>query len=354
VDKPISLRYRLESIGRTALIAVIAGISIGFVSSLIDNIHPLGPTLRGLLLGLIIGSNIGIFEEIVYHNAFRRKSYLFLLLIRTVLYSSMLMFWLVIINSLSLSIFDNFSFYEAAVFYIFKTPFDRDIILVTIASFSIISILQIKRLHNKGELTKFILGVYHKPKETKRIFLFLDLKSSTATTEKLGNIDYSNFLSDYFYDITDALLMAGAEIYQYVGDEIILTWPFGKGIIDAKCVNCFFDIKYSIELLKEKYLKKYGVYPEFKAGLHGDKVVVTWIGDIKKEIVYHGDVLNTASRLESECNNYNHSLLVSDFILSNLKLPAYLEAHFIDELQLRGKEKKIKIYGIEIIKMPAK
>jgi adenylate cyclase len=215
----------------------------------------------------------------------------------------------------------------------------------------IISTLQIKRLHTRGELLKFILGVYHTPKETERIFLFLDLKSSTAIAEKLGNIEYSNFLIDYFYDITDAVLMSNAEIYQYVGDEIILSWPFDKGVEDAKCINCFFDIKNSIELLKGKYLKRYDVYPEFKAGLHGGKVVATWIGDIKKEIVYHGDVLNTTSRLESECNHYNQSFLITDFILNSTDLPKYLGATFIDELNLRGKKKSVKIYGLDYLKI---
>ena len=82
-----------------------------------------------------------------------------------------------------------------------------------------------------------MLGVYHSPKEIERIFLFIDLKSSTSIAEKLGNIKYSEFLIDYYYDITDALLMADAEIYQYVGDEIILSWPFKKGIQDAKCIT---------------------------------------------------------------------------------------------------------------------
>jgi adenylate cyclase len=354
IDRSLSLRYRLENMGRTALMAAIAGICLGFFSSLLDNIHPIGPILRGLLIGLIIGFNIGFFEEIVYHNTFRRKPYLFLLLIRTVLYSLMLLFWLVIINSVALFIFDDLSFKQAVLYYIFETPFDRDVILVTVTAFAIISLLQIKRLHSKGDLTKFMLGVYHRPKEIERIFLFIDLKSSTSIAENLGNIKYSEFLIDYYYDITDALLMADAEIYQYVGDEIILSWQFKKGIQDAKCINCFFDIRNTIELLKDKYLKRYGVYPEFKAGLHGGKVVVTWIGDLKKEIVYHGDVINTTSRLEAECNRYNQSLLVSEFILNSLTLPAYLEANFIDELQLRGKEKKIKIFGLEIIKSPDK
>jgi adenylate cyclase len=144
--------------------------------------------------------------------------------------------------------------------------------------------------------------------------------------------------------------MAGAEIYQYVGDEIILSWPFSNGIKYANCINCFFDIRNSIELNKSKFLKQYGVHPEFKAGLHGGNVVVTWIGDLKKEIVYHGDVLNTASRLETECNKHNQILLTSEYILKSIKLPEYLEATLIDKMQLRGKEEKIKVYGLNIIK----
>jgi hypothetical protein len=64
MDRSLSFRYRLENIGRTAFMAAIAGICLGFFSSLLDNIHPLGPTLRGLLMGLIIGSNIGFLKRL--------------------------------------------------------------------------------------------------------------------------------------------------------------------------------------------------------------------------------------------------------------------------------------------------
>jgi hypothetical protein len=74
MDRYLSLRYRLENIGRTAFMAAIAGTCLGLFSSVLDNIHPIGPILRGLLLGLFIGANIGFFEEIVYHNTFRKKT----------------------------------------------------------------------------------------------------------------------------------------------------------------------------------------------------------------------------------------------------------------------------------------
>ena len=147
--------------------------------------------------------------------------------------------------------------------------------------------------------------------------------------------------------MTDAILMSKAEIYQYIGDEIVLTWSFADGIKDAKCVHCFFDIRNTMEMNKEKYLKKFGVYPQFKAAMHAGSVSVTWIGTIKKEVVYHGDVLNTTSRIQDECNEYDQYFLVSDYMLENLELPEYLKSEFVGELQLKGKQEKVKIFGLK-------
>jgi adenylate cyclase len=87
-------------------------------------------------------------------------------------------------------------------------------------------LLQIRRLHRPGDLIKYVLGKYHRPEEIIKIFLFIDLKSSTTIAEKLGNLRYSEFLIDYYDDMTDAILMSKAEIYQYIGDEVVLTCYF--------------------------------------------------------------------------------------------------------------------------------
>lgn len=59
-------------------------------------------------------------------------------------------------------------------------------------------------------------------------------------------------------------------------------------------------------LNKIKSLSK-TVWPgaEFKAGLHGDKVTAVEAGDIKRDIAYYSDTLNTAARIEIVCNKYN-------------------------------------------------
>jgi adenylate cyclase len=232
---------------------------------------------------------------------------------------------------------------------LFGEHYFRDFLIIAVTTFVFIFLLQIRLLHSPGELRKFVLGKYHKPEEIDKIFLFIDLNSSTAIAERLGNLTYSSFLIDYFHDMTAGILMSKAEIYQYVGDEVILTWSFEDGVKDARCINCFFDIKNTIDSKKEEYLKKYGFYPEFKAALHAGKVSVTWIGSIKKEIVYHGDVLNTTARIQQECSKYEQCLLISEYLLQSVRVPDYLKSEFLAELQLKGKQEKIKVFGLTYI-----
>ena len=345
----VTRNYKLKNVFIYTVIGTIAGTVIGFLLHYIDKFDIAGPTIRGMLIGFLVGTTIGLCEEFLFLDRFRKKSYLFLLLFRTVVYSIVFAFHELLINSASNFLTQNLSVSQSIYSAIYRENFPRDLFIITVVSITLIAMLQIKRLHRPGDLLKYVSGKYHLPEEVNKIFLFIDLKSSTATAEKLGNTKYSSFLIDYFHDMTGAILMSKAEIYQYIGDEIILSWNFNNGIKHARCINCFFDIMTSIEMQKEKYLKKYGVHPEFKAALHGGNVSVTWIGTIKKEIVYHGDVLNTTARIQDECNKYGQKFLISEYMLQNIELPEYLRSEFVGELQLKGKEKKVKIFGLKSI-----
>jgi adenylate cyclase len=154
-------------------------------------------------------------------------------------------------------------------------------------------------------------------------------------------------LQDVFSDVSEAISMAKGEVYGYVGDEIIISWKYKHAIKNNQCIRCFFEMQRSIFKRSALYLKKYGVIPEIKAGMHSGKVVVMWVGDQKKEIVYLGDVLNTTSRIQAECNRLGEELLVSGQVIRQL-LP--LEGHTarpIGEIELRGKEEKISLFGLK-------
>ena len=68
------------------------------------------------------------------------------------------------------------------------------------------------------------------------------------------------------------------------------------------------------------YIDDFGRLPEFKAGVHGGKVMAAEVGTVKKKIAYHGDVLNTTARIQDQCNAFQQKLLVSKALLNELVL----------------------------------
>jgi adenylate cyclase len=190
-----------------------------------------------------------------------------------------------------------------------------------------------------------MLGLYHQPREVSRIFMFVDLRGSTTIAEKLANKVYIAFIRDYFYDVSDAIMMFKGEIYQYVGDEIIVVWPIGGTNIN--CIRSFFKMAEIIERKRKNYEVKYGVVPEFKAGIHAGKVIVTSIGKQKKEIVYHGDVLNTASRIQGKCNELKQDLLISGDMLNYISFGSEFVVEEKGEIELRGKSTRLSLYGVK-------
>ena len=57
----------------------------------------------------------------------------------------------------------------------------------------------------------------------------MDLKSSTTYAEKLGHIKYSQLLQDFFSDLTDVVSQFNVQVYQYVGDEAVISWDKEEG-----------------------------------------------------------------------------------------------------------------------------
>jgi adenylate cyclase len=142
------------------------------------------------------------------------------------------------------------------------------------------------------------------------------------------------------------VLQTKAEIYQYVGDEVVLTWEVDDGLENSNCLKTFFMFQERLEKNSESYLKNFGVRPQFKAGLHFGKVISAQIGDLKREIVYNGDVVNTTARIQSECNTYQRDCLVSGALMNRLKNMNRFRWEKIGAVTFRGKEKQVELYSV--------
>lgn len=200
-----------------------------------------------------------------------------------------------------------------------------------------------------SDLPSKFIGKYHKPKQQTQIFMFLDMNSSTTIAEQLGDELYFKLLKTYYADMTDAILQTSGQIYQYVGDEIVVTWDEKIGIKNNNCIQCFYKIARNIEKNEGYYVKTFGLVPQFKAGYHIGKVTTGEIGEIKKEIVHSGDILNTASRLQDKCNELKAKVLITGELKVKLDHKKSISFKEVDELLLRGKSSSVKIFNVNLI-----
>lgn len=302
-----------------------------------------------LLAFTLLGLGLGIFYAVVdffYEKYLSKKLSLgFNLLLKTFFYFIVTVFLATVATNIASKVFDlGLDTYPG--WWIRVKGFWSIIFFIAIASFVFSFIKIATERFGKGVFVKMLLGRYKNPREEERIFMFLDLKDSTAIAEKLGHHQYSQFIQDCFFDLNEVVLDHSAEIYQYVGDEAVLSWPYQKGLADNNCLGVFFAFEEQRKSKESHYLEKYGVFPEFKAGLHGGPLMAAEVGFVKKELAYHGDVINTSARIQAECNKHKVTLLISEKLLNSLKLDTGSSSQFLGSVLLKGKENKINIHSV--------
>ncbi|KRB59577.1 hypothetical protein ASD98_00185 [Flavobacterium sp. Root186] len=300
--------------------------------------------LPGIIIGVFIGFIIITFEKRLIN--LNRYSFLEAMLLKALIYSISILLFLLFFVLMFSEMLGHLSYQEAFVKYAKERLFE-DYMFSLGASIFLILFLEISSLLSARFFYNYFTGQYHQPIQEERIFMFVDVKSSTTLAEQLGDILYSNLLQDLFNDFTDAIQASRAEVYQYVGDEIILTWKSAAGLREKRCLYCFYLLKQCIENKREYYLGKYNLVPKFKAGMHIGTAVTTWVGKVKKEIVYHGDLLNTTSRIQCECNNFNHDFVISETMKNALSEDNSITYIQKGEILLRGKAKPMKLYTVD-------
>ncbi|MEZ4415938.1 MAG: adenylate/guanylate cyclase domain-containing protein [Gemmatimonadota bacterium] len=210
----------------------------------------------------------------------------------------------------------------------------------------IIFLRQLDRLLGPGVLLRYVTGRYHHPRREQRVFMFVDITGSTKLAQRLSLEAYYGLVNDFFHDVSGPVLNTRGEIYEYVGDEVVITWTHELGVQGANCVRAFFQIEEQIRSNSERYLSRYGAVPDFKAGLHAGEVIAAEMGDLKKEIAFNGDVLNVTARIQGECNRLGRRFLVSRALLDDLELPAGLMAEPMGAVALRGVEGPLEVVAL--------
>ena len=337
---------RIRTTARFVLVGAQVGVVVGLLIHQIEGGSPLPHVVRGIASGILIGLLVGIGEQWIFVGRVRWRRYLGVTCVRVASYTGVIVVTLVLVNGGSMALTSGTGAFEAIAIYLTGDTMARDVFLAALVALVGTAFLEVRHLHNPGDILNFLMGRYRFPVEERRVFLFADLADSTSIAERLGDVTYSRFIGDCYRDIAEAILAWRGQVYQYVGDEVVISWPLEKGMADAACVQCFFAMTDLLESTRARYEEIYGVTPHFRAGLHGGSVVTTWVGLAKTELAFHGDALNVNSRIQGLCKQHGESCVVSATLMDGLTLPSGLRARSLGVAELRGKSEAMEVFSI--------
>ena len=300
--------------------------------------------LVSVLVALPIGVILGVLHTLVYPKINRTQSALFNIFLRTLIFSILCVLLLFAVSRVFM---DNGN---AVVFDIRKTFTENPVVNIFIYMLIIENLVAlfilVRRNLGGNYFLNTVTNTYRNPKEELRVFMFLDMQDSTPIAAKMGHLNFSNYVQNCFLDLSDVVLRYGGEIYQFVGDEAVITWkPSGK-FNYYKCVDLYFSYMDHLKKKENFYNKKYNSFPVFRCAIHSGMVSTALVGDYKKEIAYHGDALNYCSRLQSACKDNNAYVLVSEEFCGNLSILKNYVLEAVLLRSLKGIEKDQTAYKI--------
>lgn len=302
----------------------------------------LSEIMGALTVGVFMGTILFLLQEFVYPRFFQSYGILLTTLLRSLLFIIVCFIGLLIVLELNkvhyIRIDNLFALQVNAKWLICFTTYCLivNIFITLLQAFS-------RRLGN-NYFKSLLRGNYRIPVVEYRVFMFLDMCSSATVAEEVGHYNYSLLLQECFADLSEILLEYDAEVYQYVGDEAVLTWKVKEGFKRQECIGLYEAFAVRVLEKKELYQRKFGLMPRFKASINEGLVTVAEIGQIKTEIAYHGDVLSTAARVRDLCNDYKTNLLITHSFFEQLTSLDQDNFTAIETTILRGKKRPVTIY----------
>jgi len=304
--------------------------------------------VEAILFGLMFGSLYLLINRVSDRYHWDKYSFSKIIIVKSLIY----LFGFLIIFGVVYFIINSLGFLKIDVLYVLTDNPHLPFLFLMLAFFVLSNIVLLnfvvqssKKIGNSN-IVSFVTGKYRQPTTEKRIFIFIDLKSSTEIAENLGPVLYSNLLKESFKDLNRVYSSYHFEIHQYVGDEVVLTSILKDKVIES-AIQSFLEFTSYIENRKKKYLDKFKLVPEFKAGIHGGLVTTTEIGTIKRDIAFHGDVVNTTARIQELCSPLNYPLLISEELVNEDKsVINTFKLEHIGSYPLKGKASETSIYAL--------
>ena len=339
-------RERVRLFLRVILVAAAIGAGYGVVLAP-KGFSPLVSILVGIGNGILISGSIAGIEIFLLREGTSMKRglrlpFVAVVLLKTLAYAGIVS--IVVVGAPQLAkIFPGL---------LRPTPLDRHTELITIGfsmmmTLVFVIILQAASLVGRRTFRNLVMGRYRQPRAERRFFLFVDVIGSTAIAERLGPLQAHRFLAAVFSATAEPIAVSRGEIYQYVGDEIVITWTEADGRLDARPLRCFFLMEEALRGLNDSFRAQFAAEPGLRGALHLGEVIAGEVGEQRRAIVYHGDVMNTASRLEQATRDLGCRFIASTTAVESCLEKNDFQLKDLGELALRGRRQPIRAFAVE-------
>ena len=336
----VGTKRRFWLLGRVVLAGTLIGSTYGALLNLIVFGRPTVGVQIGGIHGFLLGLTIGVVE--IFGTRSRpgrmveQAPFLVTLLVKGLVYGSMIALVNVFEPGTRLLGIEVGPKSVQAVSIVFSFG----------ATWAVIFFLQVSQIIGGRTLRDWILGRYHRPRREERFFLFVDITGSTALAERLGPVAVHQLLNRVFVLASDPVDDHRGEIYQYVGDEMVITWTETAGQSGARPVGCFAAVEAALDAAAPDFMRDFGAAPRVRGALHVGSVVVGEIGGQKRDIVFHGDVMNTTSRLEQVARERNRRLVASADAVHRLTGVDRYAFEDLGPQALRGRSGPVQVYAL--------
>ena len=153
--------------------------------------------------GLFLGILFILVNRLAEHRVIRRRGYGFNILFKSVLH----FIALILVCTLIFHGFKVFGLITEEQIKEFRMLVSSNFILSGVLYYATIVLVlnffvHINKKMGPGLMMDLLTGKYFNPRSEELIFLFLDMKGSTALAEKLGHNQYSKLIKDCIHELT--------------------------------------------------------------------------------------------------------------------------------------------------------
>jgi len=191
-------------------------------------------------------------------------------------------------------------------------------------------------------------------KEVVGTVMFSDLRGFTSSAEEMPATEVIQVLNHYLHEMSEAILAHGGTLLCYMGDGIYAL--FGAPM--AQDDHADRALEASREMLLDRlpafnqWMREQGFGQGYLMGigLNTGPVMTGNVGHARRmDYTAVGDVTNTASRIEGMTKGTPFSILIAESTMEALSNRPD-DLLFYDELEVRGRQAKLKLWALDIRK----